>query len=309
MMQKTNFPVEVLIHDDASTDNTADIIREYETKYPNIIKTVYQKENQYSKGINPAVEYLFPLVQGKYIALCEGDDYWTDPLKLQKQVDFLEANPDFSLTCHRYTVLNGTTNEKTDDYVAEVFKKNNNPEKIVFNVQDNFNIWFTKTMTVVFRNEKDLVDILSKYTLVRDVHLFYHILEDKKGCCFNFNGAVYRIHQGGIWGTKNTVEKLYTSLKVLEELYDFNKNDISLKNQCKQSLKNFKAEIHSGFISAKYPFFYFRRVKNYIKLYSVYAKQSLFKTIIFYPVFFVFYMVKRLLSKFSRLIVKMLSLS
>ena len=87
-MQKTDFPFEILIHDDASTDGTADIIREYEAKYPDIIKPIYQTENQYSKGIKVSQVYQFPRAKGKYIALCEGDDYWTDPYKLQKQVDF-----------------------------------------------------------------------------------------------------------------------------------------------------------------------------------------------------------------------------
>jgi len=80
LMQKTNFPVEILIHDDASTDGTADIIREYETRYPDIIKPIYQTENQYSKGVKISWEYQFSRARGKYIALCEGDDYWTDKL-------------------------------------------------------------------------------------------------------------------------------------------------------------------------------------------------------------------------------------
>lgn len=101
VMQKTDFPIEVLIHDDASTDETADIIREYEKKYPAIIKPIYQKENQYSKKVPIGVTYIYPKVKGKYIALCEGDDYWTDPLKLQKQVDFLESHPDYALVYTR----------------------------------------------------------------------------------------------------------------------------------------------------------------------------------------------------------------
>lgn len=94
--QKTNFKYEIIIHDDASTDNTADIIREYEKKYPDIIKPIYQTENQYSKKLK-----MFPIVFkkaiGKYIALCEGDDYWCDEYKLQKQYDFMEKNTSCSL--------------------------------------------------------------------------------------------------------------------------------------------------------------------------------------------------------------------
>ncbi len=97
IMQKTNFLFEVLVHDDASTDKTADIIREYETKYPDIIKPIYQTENQYSKGIGVVRTFQYPRAKGEYIAICEGDDYWTDPYKLQKQVDFLDENPEFGL--------------------------------------------------------------------------------------------------------------------------------------------------------------------------------------------------------------------
>src|SRR5690554_319935 len=78
LFQKTTFPFEVLIHDDASTDRTAEIIKEYERKYPHIIKSIYQTQNQYSKGVGVNRVFNFPRAQGKYIAMCEGDDYWTD---------------------------------------------------------------------------------------------------------------------------------------------------------------------------------------------------------------------------------------
>ena len=104
LMQKTTFPFEILIHDDASTDGTADIIREYEAKYPDIIKPIYQRENQYSKGIKISQVYQFPRAQGKYIALCEGDDYWIDPLKLQKQVDYMERNSRVSMLTSHYVI-------------------------------------------------------------------------------------------------------------------------------------------------------------------------------------------------------------
>ena len=97
VMQDTSFPFEVLIHDDASTDGTADIIREYEMMYPEIIKPIYQKENQYSKHLGVISKILKERVSGKYVAMCEGDDYWTDSHKLQKQFDFMENNPDYTL--------------------------------------------------------------------------------------------------------------------------------------------------------------------------------------------------------------------
>lgn len=106
LMQKTSFPIEIIINEDCSTDATADIIREYELKYPELIKPVYHKKNVYSQGININAEYMLPLATGKYVALCDGDDYWTDPHKLQKQYDALEKNPECLMCLHRVRDLN-----------------------------------------------------------------------------------------------------------------------------------------------------------------------------------------------------------
>jgi glycosyltransferase involved in cell wall biosynthesis/GNAT superfamily N-acetyltransferase len=111
LMQKTDFPFEVLIHDDASTDGTATIIREYEAKYPDIIKPIYQTENQYSKGVKISLTYQWIRAKGKYIAMCEGDDYWIDPYKLQKQVDFLETHEDVSMCFHNVKLINAEGKE------------------------------------------------------------------------------------------------------------------------------------------------------------------------------------------------------
>lgn len=99
LAQQTNFPFEIVINDDCSTDGTAAIVSEYAKRYPNIIRALLQSENQYQQGNHPCPG-LFRLSRGKYIAFCEGDDYWTDPFKLQKQVDFLEAHLDYVLTYH-----------------------------------------------------------------------------------------------------------------------------------------------------------------------------------------------------------------
>ena len=98
--QKTDFPFEVLVNDDASTDNTGDIIREYAAKHPEVIRPFYQKENLYSRRINLYDVVFFPACRGEYIAVCEGDDYWNDPEKLQLQVDWLDAHPEYSACVH-----------------------------------------------------------------------------------------------------------------------------------------------------------------------------------------------------------------
>lgn len=97
VMQTTNFRFEAIVHDDASTDNSASIIREYAEKYPDIIKPIYETENQYSKHDGSLSRIVNAACKGKYIAMCEGDDYWIDPYKLQKQVDFMEKHPDYGL--------------------------------------------------------------------------------------------------------------------------------------------------------------------------------------------------------------------
>lgn len=127
IFQKTNFEFEVLVHDDASTDNTTNIIREYEKRFPNMIKPIYQKQNQYSKGINIGQIYQYPRAKGKYVALCEGDDYWIDPLKLQKQVDYMEAHPECTLC-----FTNGYIEDQANDCEKRVFIPYCEKDKLVY---------------------------------------------------------------------------------------------------------------------------------------------------------------------------------
>lgn len=100
IIQETSFQYEVLVHDDASSDSTASIIHEYEERYPDIIKPIYQKENQYSQGIPIGLTFQFPRANGKYIAFCEGDDYYTSKNKLQRQFDVLESYEEIDMCSH-----------------------------------------------------------------------------------------------------------------------------------------------------------------------------------------------------------------
>lgn len=114
--QKTNFKYEVLVHDDASTDNTANIIKEYEQRYPEIIKPIYQQVNQYSKGVRIINDVLVPIAKGKYLAFCEGDDYWCDCNKLQKQVEVLESSQNYVACVHNTNFLYMTSNNEIIKY-------------------------------------------------------------------------------------------------------------------------------------------------------------------------------------------------
>ena len=117
--QKTNFPFEVIVHDDASTDGTAAIVKEYAEKYPDIIKPIYQTDNLYSKKNGELSRVTMAASRGKYIAICEGDDWWCDPLKLQKQVDYMEVHPEISVCATEGYILNQCSGEIRSVYDSE----------------------------------------------------------------------------------------------------------------------------------------------------------------------------------------------
>ena len=156
VMQKTNFPFEAIVHDDASTDGTAAIIREYAEKYPDIIKPIYETENQYSKHDGSLRKVMDAHMRGKYIAICEGDDYWIDPLKLQKQFDFLESHLDYGLVHTDFNIIS-ESNIKEYRIRRKLGERQNVLEQILLG---NYDIG---TLTVMFR--KDLYDSLPKYYL------------------------------------------------------------------------------------------------------------------------------------------------
>ncbi|MBR0190711.1 MAG: glycosyltransferase [Thermoguttaceae bacterium] len=198
VMQKTNFPFEVLIHDDASTDGTADIIREYEAKYPEIIKPIYQTENQYSKGVSISRTFNWPRIQGEYVAMCEGDDNWTDPNKLQKQVDFLDSHPDYMGCFHPAKMVWEDMPGKsviTPTPYQRFYRKE-------FTAKDILYRNFIPTASVVYRWDQDI-----KQTLINDFpsgiisgDTFFHLVMTKRGKIYMLDEvmSIYRIHQGGI---------------------------------------------------------------------------------------------------------------
>lgn len=150
VMQKTNFRFEAIVHDDASTDGSAAIIREYAEAFPEIIKPIYETENQYSKRDGSLTRIMNAAFKGKYIAICEGDDYWIDPLKLQKQVDFLETHPDY-LLCGTNGLVLWDKGTKAPEY----FNRNFVSRELM--PEDVIGKWPFPTASLMFR--KDLYDI------------------------------------------------------------------------------------------------------------------------------------------------------
>ncbi len=147
VMQQTNFSFVAIVHDDASTDGTADVIREFESRYPDIIKPIYEKENQYSKrdgSLGRIIREATDAYSPKYIAMCEGDDYWTDPLKLQKQVDFLESHPDYSM-CFSNAIEHWEDGAKPDRLFSHIEDRD-------YSMIEIYREWIVPTASVVYRS-------------------------------------------------------------------------------------------------------------------------------------------------------------
>lgn len=229
VMQKTNFRFEAIVHDDASTDGTADIIREYAEKYPDIIKPIYETENQYSKHDGSLRRIMDAHMRGKYIALCEGDDYWIDPLKLQKQVDFLEANPEFGM-CYTDFNIWYETKRKMD---CSLFK--NEPQKFPAKYK-TLKDWilaagYVAPMTWVVRRELFLTypNIIS---VDGTFALFSHFMnESKVHCLSSETTAVYRklresaSHSLSLRKRYSRVKGIYSLQQKLAKLYKIDHSD------------------------------------------------------------------------------------
>lgn len=225
VMQKTDFKFEVLVHDDASTDKSAEIIMDYVNKYPDIFKPIIQTENQFSKGDRIWTTYQFPRAKGKYLAFCEGDDYWIDPLKLQKQVDFLENHKEVVVCSH--TVLNYL--QKNNKFVQNFYKlnfvKENNLSLYKYDLDNYWKFWVTQPLSCVIRNGDYLYHMpIEQYKVFYDVTFFYYVLKHGKGVLIDEDMGIYRVHGKGIWSSLTKGKAL--ELKIYQKMSVYkNEND------------------------------------------------------------------------------------
>ena len=265
LMQKTRFPFEVLIHDDASTDGTADIIREYAERFPDIVRPVFQRENQFSKGVAASSAFLWPLIRGKYVAMCEGDDYWTDPLKLQKQVDWLDAHPDSSVCFHPVVVHFEDGSHKDSAYPMP----KDCPDGFTFEGLLRHN--FIQTNSVVFRWKlKGRENEVPADITPRD--WFTNLLHAEKGPIGFIPEAmgVYRRHSGGVWWNSPDAPDVFYLRNGFRHLafYKAVKNRFGYDNPCAVDLaaNTIAAELRAGKVD---------RAVETLKAYPDYACKAL----------------------------------
>lgn len=223
LMQQVNFPIEFIIAEDCSTDSTRAICQQYAEQYPELIRLIPSESNV---GAIANERRAMLAAKGKYIAFCEGDDYWTDPLKLQKQVDFLESHPDYSVTFHRCENYVLKTGLFQTDRFQNLFQ--NNEKGIDIDLEFFFSQWLTQPLTMVYRAESFELDVALQYAYYRDTHLIYHLLKVGKGYLFNFVGAVRQIHNGSMSYSVQE-QTSFTGYAIAEELYR-NNNENHSKN-------------------------------------------------------------------------------
>ncbi|WP_321532015.1 glycosyltransferase [uncultured Desulfuromonas sp.] len=272
LIQKTSFPFEILIRDDASTDLTPEIVRKYESLYSTIIKVIYESENQYSKGVRP-LKALMGIARGKYIAVCEGDDYWTDPLKLQKQIDFLEENDDYVVTFHDAIIVNNEGGLVSRSKLAEDQKRDYLANDLVTEGR-------LLTLTMCFRNV--INDYPAEYDRVFNCDRFLMVLLGLHGKAKymgdEIEPAVYRQHSGGIWsGMKNT-EQQFQNLNTMIHIYTYlkriEKNSLAVvffENQVAPRVREIyfpESHMLSSLIKAKMKCIYCHGLNKIVKIYK-----------------------------------------
>jgi len=236
--QVTNFPFEIVIRDDASTDKTASIIMQYVQNYPKIIKPIYEEHNGFSNGIKP-LAVVINAAQGKYIAICEGDDYWTDNVKLQTQVDFLDQNPDFVITYHDCQPF-----DENGEIEADLGGAKRDLEAI--ELQKSTPIY---TLTTCFRNVFKTYPKEDFCSPFGDLFLWSILGNYGKGKYLPYiKPAMYRMHSGGIFSKKTKKEKYEMALLTDASLFAYYSR---IKNE---ELKIFYKEkmLSSWILSEKY---------------------------------------------------------
>lgn len=225
LMQKTNFNFKLIITDDCSTDKTTIICKQYAEKYPELIDYELLKSN--IGAIKNAGYCLKKCInsEAKYIAICEGDDYWTDPLKLQKQVDFLEANPDFNICFTQANTLRGNKLE-----LHPIPNISPNGVYTFDDLLEHYN--FITTASVVFRNIFSKIPEWIYQLPYGDMGLYFLVSQNAKIKCLPEITSVYRIHEKGTWSGTNELKKVENQLKFYQVLFN------QLNHHQKQLVKN-----------------------------------------------------------------------
>lgn len=264
VMQKTNFPFVAIVHDDASTDRTAEIMREYAEKYPDIIKPIYETENQYSKrdgSLGRIMNAAIDATGAKYVAVCEGDDYWTDPLKLQKQVDFLESHPDYSMCATNSFILNeNKTLYKSTNFVEN--SKDISLEEIILRGGS-----FIETATILIRSYfLKNIPYQNKNFHVGDFPLKIYMAYMGKVCILNDITTVYRINSNGSWTARH--RKLIETTKGVKEYV--NKDIYILKTMDILTEKKYSKVFNKRIVQFSHYFYYKVSALCELKLFLTY---------------------------------------
>ena len=227
LAQEVDFPMEYIIADDCSTDGTRAICEEYARNYPDIIRLVSSSANV---GAVENEQRAFLAAKGKYIATCEGDDYWTDPLKLQKQVDFLESHPEYSVCFHRFKKYHEIDGSWEGDSIENLFE-GSECQGIEIDMYQFMHQWVTQYLTMVFRKDCYDFDAYRKYQYFRDTHQIYHLMKNGRCWLFSFTGGVYRMTGSGEFTLKDKFHQEEMTLAVDHELWKVN-NDNGWKEMC-----------------------------------------------------------------------------
>lgn len=245
LMQQIDFSVELIIANDCSPENTDIIVNDIIATNKSTIEIVYKKHD---KNIGMMANFIFALnlAKGKYVALCDGDDYWTDPLKLQKQVDFLEENQDYGICWTRYKVI-----DENNCFKNMIFDEDK--DFITVTAENIFIKYRTMTLTCMF-HKKNIENVnFNKLKYLKDNTIYLANLKEKKGKILNFESAVYRLHLGGVWSPKSKLIKKYENLMTINEIIEKIVKNKSLVKIRKQGLENFtKILIASDELSTTY---------------------------------------------------------